>query len=141
MASDAVQLVQSSAEEAKWRNHQVTDNMVELVLLGAAEGQQVDNFVQSSEAGVIQAVKDYRDRLRKLSKVLSKDRQQGVHRCLADGPATRVQALHCLAYITESVMQLTGVAATDDYSFCVRNSLAECRRALAGRRARGSAPT
>jgi hypothetical protein len=97
MASDAVQLVQSSAEEAKWRNHQVTDNMVELVLLGAAEGQQVAVFVQSSEAGVIQSVKDYRDRLRKLSKVLSKDGQQGVHCRLTDGSATRVQALHCLA--------------------------------------------
>jgi hypothetical protein len=77
--------------------HQVTDNMVELVLLGAAEGLQVAVFVHSFEAGVIQSVKDYRDRLRKLSKVLSKDGQQGVHCRLADGPATRVQALHCLA--------------------------------------------
>jgi hypothetical protein len=97
MTSDLVQLVQSSAEEGKWRNHQVTDNMVELVLLGAAEGKQDAVFVQSFEAGVIQAVKDYWDILLKLSKVLSKDRQQGVHCRLADGPATRVQALHCLS--------------------------------------------
>jgi hypothetical protein len=39
MASDAVKLVQSFAEEGKWYNHQVTENMVEPVLLGVAEGQ------------------------------------------------------------------------------------------------------